>query len=142
VVGITSPPSRFLDQHGRPGHSATGEYRRRRAADWQTWKPTITLRIAAVLTASVSVGLLTAAVATSSLAWFTGLIAAAGLASRLRFRPSVDTLAWRRGANGERRTARLLAPLERYGYQVFHDSPSPGPPPMSTTSSSAPRGCS
>jgi hypothetical protein len=126
AVGITSPPSGFLDQHGRPGHSATGEYRRRRAADWQSWKPTITLRIAAVLTASVSVGLLTAAVATSSLAWFTGLIAAAALAWRLRFRPSVDTLAWRRGANGERRTAHLLAPLERHGYRVFHDLAIPG----------------
>src|SRR5512132_4412226 len=126
VVGITSPPSGFLDQHGRPGHSATGEYRRRRAADWQTWKPTITLRIAAVLTASVCVGLLTAAVAISSLAWFTGLIAAAALAWRLRFRPTADTLAWRRGANGEQRTARLLAPLERHGWVVLHDLAVPG----------------
>ena len=62
---------------------------------WQTWKPTLTLRIAGVLVTGLSTGLLTAAVA--------------------------DTLAWRRGAQGERRTARLLAPLERYGYQVFHD---------------------
>jgi hypothetical protein len=141
VVGITSPPSGFLDQHGRPGHSATGEYRRRRAADWQTWKPTITLRIAAVLTASVSVGLLTAAVATSSLAWFTGLIAAAALAWRLRFRPTAETLAWRRGAHGERRTARLLAPWSGTATRSSTTSPSPGRPPTLTTSSSAPQGC-
>jgi hypothetical protein len=35
-------------------------------------------------------------------------------------------VAWRRGAHGEQRTARLLAPLERHGYQVFHDLAIPG----------------
>jgi hypothetical protein len=126
VVGITSPQPGFLDQHGRPGRSAMAEYRRRRATDWQTWKPTLTLRIAAVLAAGVSTGALTAAVAGSRLAWLVGLIAAAALAWRLRFRPTTDTQAWRRGAQGERRTARLLAPLERHGYKVFHDLSIPG----------------
>jgi hypothetical protein len=126
VIGITSPQPGFLDQHGRPGRSAMAEYRRRRAADWQTWRPTLALRIAAVLTVGVSVGLLTAAAASASLARLTGLIAATALAWRLRFRPTADTLAWRRGAQGERRTARLLAPLERHGYQVFHDLAVPG----------------
>src|SRR5215218_951236 len=53
-----------------------------------------------------------------------GLLAvavAAGLGWRLRFRPSPDTLAWRRGTAGERRTARLLAPLERRGWAILHD---------------------
>jgi hypothetical protein len=126
LVGITSPQSGFLDQNGRPGRSAITEYRRRRATDWQTWKPTLALRIAAVLATGVGTGLLTAAVATSSLAWLVGLIAAAAQAWRLRFRSTADTLAWRRGAQGERRTARLLAPLERHGYQVFHDLAIPG----------------
>jgi hypothetical protein len=126
LVGITSPQSGFLDQNGRPGRSAITEYRRRRATDWQTWKPTLALRIAAVLATGVGTRLLTAAVATSSLAWLVGLIAAAAQAWRLRFRPTADTLAWRRGAQGERRTARLLAPLERHGYQVFHDLAIPG----------------
>jgi hypothetical protein len=126
VVGITSPQLEFLGHHGHSGHSAMAEYRRRRAADWQTWKPTLAFRIAAVLAAGMSVGLLTAAVANSSLAWLTGLAAAAALAWRLRFHPTADTLAWRRGAQGERRTARLLAPLERHGYQVFHDLAIPG----------------
>jgi nuclease-like protein len=62
----------------------------------------------------------------SSLARLTGLAAAAALGWRLWFRPSSDTLAWRRGAQGEQRTARLLAPLERHGYQVFHDLAIPG----------------
>ena len=60
-----------------------------------------------------------------------GLLAvavAAGLGWRLRFRPSADTRAWRRGAAGERRTARLLAPLERRGWAVLHDLAIPGSP--------------
>jgi hypothetical protein len=67
-----------------------------------------------------------AAVAGSSLAWLTGLTAATALAWRLRFRPTADTLAWRRGALGEQRTARLLASLERHGHQVFHELAIPG----------------
>jgi hypothetical protein len=44
----------------------------------------------------------------------------------LRFRPSLDAMAWRRGAAGERRTARLLGPLERHGWAVLHDLAVPG----------------
>jgi Nuclease-related domain len=44
----------------------------------------------------------------------------------LRFRPSPDARAWRRGAAGERRTARLLGPLERHGWVVLHDLALPG----------------
>jgi hypothetical protein len=44
----------------------------------------------------------------------------------LRFRPSPDAVAWRRGAAGERRTARLLGPLERQGWAVLHDLAVPG----------------
>jgi nuclease-like protein len=121
VVGITSTQPGFLDQHGRPGRSAMAEYRRRRTTDWKTWKPTLAVRTAAVLAAGVSTGLLTATVAGPSLVWLIGLTAATALAWRLRFRPTAGTLAWRHGAQGERRTARLLASLERQGYQVFHD---------------------
>jgi hypothetical protein len=44
----------------------------------------------------------------------------------LRFRPSPDAVAWRCGAAGERRTARLLAQLERHGWVVLHDLAVPG----------------
>jgi hypothetical protein len=54
------------------------------------------------------------------------VVAAVGLAWGLRFRPSADTRAWRRGATGERRTARLLAPLEHRGWAVLHDLAIPG----------------
>jgi hypothetical protein len=45
---------------------------------------------------------------------------------RLRFRPSEQARAWQRGAQGERRTARLLDRLTRDGYVVFHDLAVPG----------------
>jgi hypothetical protein len=51
-------------------------------------------------------------------------VAAAGWG--LRFRPSADAVAWRRGAARERRTARLLGPLERHGWAVLHDLAVPG----------------
>jgi hypothetical protein len=44
-----------------------------------------------------------------------GLAAAAPVGWRLRFRPSEQVTAWRRGAQGERRTARLLDRLVRDG---------------------------
>jgi hypothetical protein len=44
----------------------------------------------------------------------------------LRFRPSPEAIAWRCGAAGERRTARLLAALERHGWAVLHDLAVPG----------------
>jgi hypothetical protein len=46
----------------------------------------------------------------------------------LRFRVSPDALAWRRGAAGERRTARLLSRLEQRGWVVLHDLAVPGSP--------------
>jgi hypothetical protein len=55
-----------------------------------------------------------------------GAAVAAGLSWILRFRSSPDTVAWRRAAAGERRTARLLAPLERRGWAVLHDLAIPG----------------
>jgi hypothetical protein len=60
-----------------------------------------------------------------------GIEQAAGLAAvtvgwGLRFQPSPEAVAWRRGAAGERRTARLLGPLERHGWAVLHDLALPG----------------
>jgi Nuclease-related domain len=55
-----------------------------------------------------------------------GGLAAAAAGWGLRFRPSLEGIAWRRGASGERRTARLLAALERQGWVVLHDLAVPG----------------
>jgi hypothetical protein len=116
----------FLDSHGRPGASAMAQYRRRRASDWRTWRATLPQRLAGVLATGIVAALATTVVAGAGLARVTGLAAAVALAWLLRFRPAAATLAWRHGAQGERRTARLLAPLERRGYQVFHDLSVPG----------------
>ena len=110
---------------GRPGASAQAEYRRRRAAELAAWTRTLPWRAAIVLTAGAAVWLLAAQVL-PGLSALAGVAVAAGLAWRLRFRVSADTLAWRRGAAGERRTARLLAPLERRGWAVLHDLAIPG----------------
>jgi hypothetical protein len=112
---------------GRPGAFASAEYRRRRATDWAAWSRGLPWRVAVVLAAGVASGLLAAQVI-PDLVGLLAVAAAAGVGWRLRFRPSTDTLAWRRGATGERRTARLLAPLERHGWAVLHDLAIPGSP--------------
>jgi hypothetical protein len=81
--------------------------------------------VAAVLTAGVAAWLLTAQ-AIARLSSVAAVVAASGVAWAVRFRVSPNTLAWRRGAAGERRTARLLAPLERQGWAVLHDLAIPG----------------
>ena len=110
---------------GRPGASAHAQYRRRRAAELAAWTHSLPWRIAAVL----AVGprrLAARPPDRSPLAAPAGASVAAGLGWRLRFRAPPDTMAWRRGAAGERRTARLLAPLERHGWAVLHDLAIPG----------------
>jgi hypothetical protein len=110
---------------GRPGASAHAEYRRRRALERAAWTRGLPWRVAVLLAAGVTAALLGAQLA-PDLAGLLAVVAAAGLGWRLRFRPSSDTLAWQRGAAGERRTARLLAPLERRGWAVLHDLAIPG----------------
>jgi hypothetical protein len=110
---------------GRPGASAQATYRRRRAAERAAWVHTLPWRTLALLVASMASWLVATRVL-PRLASLAALVAAAGLGWLLRFRPSADTMAWRRGAAGERRTARLLAPLERRGWAVLHDLAIPG----------------
>jgi hypothetical protein len=110
---------------GRPGASAHTEYRRRRAVERASWARGLPWRAGAVLAAGVTAGLLAAQLA-PDLAGLLAVAAAAGLGWRLRFRPSADTRTWRRGATGERRTARLLGSLERHGWAVLHDLAIPG----------------
>jgi Nuclease-related domain len=110
---------------GRPGASAHAEYRRRRAAERTSWTRGLPWRAGAVLAAGIIAGLLAAQDAPDQ-AGLLGVVAAAGVGWRLRLHPSADILAWRRGAAGERRTARLLGPLERRGWAVLHDLAIPG----------------
>jgi hypothetical protein len=110
---------------GRPGASAQATYRRRRAAEWAAWTRSLPWRAALVLAASAGIGLL-AAQFVPRLAAPAGMLAAAALAWVMRFRVSPETSAWRQGAAGERRTARLLGRLEGYGWAILHDLAIPG----------------
>jgi hypothetical protein len=105
---------------GRPGGSAQAQWGRMRSAEWATWIQTLPWRVAVILGTGVSGGVLGSLLA-PRLGLVLGGLAAVAAGWRLRFRPSPDAVAWRRGAAGERRTARLLDPLERDGWAILHD---------------------
>ncbi|HET9560337.1 MAG TPA: nuclease-related domain-containing protein [Actinomycetota bacterium] len=112
---------------GRPGGSAHTQWRRLRAAEWAAWTRTLPWRAAATLGIAVGGGVL-GRLAVPRLGLVVGALAAIAVGWGLRFRPSPDAIAWRRGATGERRTARLLSPLEQHGWAVLHDLAVPGSP--------------
>jgi Nuclease-related domain len=110
---------------GRPGGSAQARWRRLRAAEWAAWTRTLPWRVAVTLGIGAAGGLL-GGLLTPRLSLVIGGLAAMATAWGLRFRSSPDVVAWRRGVAGERRAARLLAPLERQGWVVLHDLAVPG----------------
>jgi hypothetical protein len=99
--------------------------RQLRAAEWAVWIRTVPWRVAAILGIGAGAGLLGSLLA-PRLGLIVGGLAALVAGWGLRFRPSADAVAWGRGAAGERRTARLLAPLERHGWEALHDLAVPG----------------
>jgi hypothetical protein len=110
---------------GRPGGSTEARWRRLRAAEWAAWTRTLPWRVAATLGIGAGGGFLGSQLA-PRLSLVVGGLAAAVAGWGVRFRPSPDAAAWRRGAAGERRTARLLGQLERQGWAVLHDLAVPG----------------
>jgi Nuclease-related domain len=110
---------------GRPGGSAQARWRRLRAAEWTPWIWTLPWRVAVILGIGVGGGVL-GSLLSPRLGLVFGGLAAVAAGWGLRFRPSPDAIAWRRGAVGERRTARLLGQLERRGWAVLHDLAVPG----------------
>jgi Nuclease-related domain len=110
---------------GRPGGSAQEKWRRARAAEWTTWTRTLPWRVAVTLGIGAGAGLVGNPLA-PRLGLVLGGLAAVAVGWGLRFRPSPDARAWRQGAAGERRTARLLDPLERHGWAILHDLAVPG----------------
>src|SRR5512132_3606407 len=116
------PPAGSL---GSPGRSALAAYRRRRAEELATWTRSLAWRAPMVAAAGLAADVF-ATQAGLPQAGFAGLVVAAVVGWRLRFRPSEQALTWQRGAQGERRTARLLRRLTRDGFVVFHDLAAPG----------------
>jgi hypothetical protein len=110
---------------GRPGGSAQAQWRRMRAAEWAAWTRSLPWRVAATLGAGAA-GVVLGSLLAPRLALVLGAVAAVAAGWGLRFQPSPDAVAWRQGAAGERRTARLLAGLERQGWVVLHDLAVPG----------------
>jgi len=110
---------------GRPGGSAQARWRQLRAAEWAAWIRTLAWRVAVLLGFGAAGGVLGSLLA-SRLGLVLGGLAAVAASWGLRFKPSPDAIAWRRGAVGERRTAQLLGPLERQGWAVLHDLAIPG----------------
>jgi hypothetical protein len=117
---------------GQPGGSAQARWRRLRAVEWAAWTRTLPWRAAATLGIAVGGGLFGRLVV-PRLGLVVGVLAAMAVGWGLRFQPSPDVSAWRRGAAGEQRTARLLGPLERQGWVVLHDLAVPGSRATSTT---------
>jgi hypothetical protein len=105
---------------GRPGGSAQARWRQLRAAEWTAWTWTLPWRVAAILGIGAGGGVLGSLLA-PRLGLVVGGLAAVAAGWGLRFRSSPEAVAWRRGSAGERRTARLLAPLGRHGWAVLHD---------------------
>jgi Nuclease-related domain len=105
---------------GRPGHSALAEYRRRRSEELAGWTRGLAWRAPLVAAAGLVAGVLATQVGLPG-AGLVGLAVAVLVGWRLRFRPSEQARVWRRGAAGERETARLLDRIGRDGYAVFHD---------------------
>jgi len=109
----------------RPGGSAQAKWRQLRAAEWAVWTRSLPWRVATILAIGSGGGVLGSLLA-PPLGLVLGGLAAIVATWVLRFRPSPDAVAWRRGAAGERRTARLLDPLARHGWAILHDLAIPG----------------
>jgi hypothetical protein len=121
------PAAPVTGSRGSPGRSALAAYRRRRATELAAWARSLAWRAPLVVAAGLVVQVL-ADQAGLPHGGLVGLAVAVLVAWRLRFRPSEQVSAWQRGADGERRTARLLDRLTRNGYVAFHDLAIPGSP--------------
>ena len=124
-AGEDRPAVRGRASVGLPGGSAQARWRRARAAEWADWTHSLPWRMAVIVVSGVAGGLLGSLLA-PRVGLAVGGLAAVMAGWGLRFRPSPDACAWRRGAAGERHTARLLGPLERHGWVILHDLAVPG----------------
>jgi hypothetical protein len=94
------PAEPVTGSHGSPGRSALVEYRRSRAEKLTAWNRSLAWRVPLVAAAGLAADAL-AAQAGLPRAGLVGLAVAAVVGWRLRFRPSEQVTAWRRGARGD-----------------------------------------
>src|SRR5215218_7985239 len=84
---------------GRPGGSAQATWRRARAGEWAVWTRSLPWRVAASLGIGAASGVLGSLVV-PRLSLMIGGLAAVVAGWGLRFKPSPDAVAWRRGRRG------------------------------------------
>jgi hypothetical protein len=84
---------------GRPGGSAQARWRQQRAGEWAVWTRSLPWRVAAILGVGAAGGVLGSLVA-PRLGLVLGALAAMAAGWTLRFQPSPEAVAWRRGAAG------------------------------------------
>jgi hypothetical protein len=117
---------------GRPGGSAQATWRRMRASEWGAWTRTLPWRMAAILGIGAGGGFLGSLLA-PRLSLVLGGLAAIAAGWGLRFRPSPDAVAWRRGRPG---SGELLGCSTRWsdrGGRCYMTWPSPVAGPTLTT---------
>jgi hypothetical protein len=118
-------PAEVTGSLGSPGRSALAAYRHHRGEELAGWTRSLAWRAPLVAAAALAGDVLTAQAGLPQ-SGLVGLVVAALVGWRLRFRPSEQARTWQRGAHGERHTARLLDRLTRDGFVVFHDLAVPG----------------
>ena len=111
--------------YGDPGASAHAVYRRLRIGELADWRRSLAWRLPLVGGAGIATTIVTSPL--PGVARLAASLVVAGVVGwRLRFRASAEASVWRKGARGERRTARRLRRLQRRGYVAFHDLAMPG----------------
>ena len=113
---------------GRPGGSAQVTWRRARAAEWAAWIRTVPWRVAVILGLGVGGGSLLA----PRLRLVLGGLAAVAAAWGLRFKPSPDAVAWRRGQQASGAPLSCSAPWSARDGWSCTTWPSPAAGPTST----------
>jgi hypothetical protein len=83
---------------GRPGGSAHAQWRRARAAEWAVWTRSLPWRVVAILGVGAAGGVLGSLVV-PRLSLVLGALVAMAAGWMLRFQPSPDAVAWRRGSD-------------------------------------------
>jgi Nuclease-related domain len=104
--------------------SGAGGYAQERYAEGlASWRRGMRRKVLPFLAPLFAAGVALALVAPDPLEWFAGFWAGASAAVYMLLRESPPQFVekWRRGAEGERATARVLGPLRRDGWNLFHD---------------------
>ena len=117
---------------GRPGTSAQARWRRARAAECSVWTRSLPWRIAAILGIGAASGVLGSLIV-PRLSLIIGGLATVVAGWGLRFRPSPDAVAWRRGRRGSSAPPGCFLRWSGRGAWSCMTWPSPTAGPTSTT---------